>query len=713
MEVLAPVGSIENLKVAVYSGADAIYLSVGKFNARAKCKEITLDNLKECVEFAHIFNVKVYLTVNTIVKNDELLELFEMLKVAVECKVDAFIVQDLAVYKILVTHFTGIEIHASTQMGIHNLDGALFLQKLGFKRIVLSRETTLEDIKLIKKHTNLEVECFVQGALCVAFSGNCYFSSINHLASGNRGECLQPCRLKYSALQDNKIAKQGYLLSPSDLCLVNQLEILKEAGVDSIKIEGRLRRSGYVAQTIKSYKNAILENDTKQEIYKLKKVFSRGEFNEGKYLFLNKDIINPNFQNHMGVTIGKVVKTQKFKNLHKIYIKTNGYNIKSGDGLKFVYNNSQIGVGVGNVEYKNGIYCIYSNSKPQIDSIVNLTLDFENEKKLSSVTKKLNVNINISAIAGNKITASLVCNNSQIMVCGEVLENAQNKPTTKDEIIDCFKKTGDTFYNIKSINVNIDNVFIVKSKLNQFRRNCFDLLKQKILENYNKKIKSKIIKNNLEINAKIHKNNCNYFIFNNFSQIKNINPQNNIFILSPSNYNDKAVKDILNYIPDNYTIFLNLPIIANFLDIKIIDDILNNNKKIVGVMVNNYWGLKYKNNYKIILNYTLNIANDISKEIMMEYAQDFVRSVEPFANDFKQGLLFSGKIALMTFAHCVYKTCFNSKCTKDCVYNNVKYVSENKKSFDIRRTKISTCYFQLLSNKINNYDKFTCTDLRD
>ena len=307
MEILATVGNLENLKVAVMHGADAVYFSAGKFNARAKCQEINESNLIECVNFAHTFGVKVYLTVNTIVKDEELDDLFDTLKKAVEAKVDAFIVQDLAVYKILKENFSGAVIHASTQMGIHNLDGALFLQSLGFSRVVLSRETTLADIKEIHEKTNLEIEYFIQGALCVAFSGNCYFSSLEKNASGNRGECLQLCRLPYVALSNGEPIKEGYLLSPRDLCLIKNLKELEDAGVCSLKIEGRLRRAGYVAHTIDTYKKALSSSvNIEKECENLKKVFSRGDFNYGEYLNMGKDIIYPDFQNHMGIKIGKV-----------------------------------------------------------------------------------------------------------------------------------------------------------------------------------------------------------------------------------------------------------------------------------------------------------------------------------------------------------------------------------------------------------------------
>lgn len=711
MEMLAPVGNLENLRIAIAHGADAVYLSAGKFNARAKCQEINLDNLKECVSFAHLFNVKVYLTVNTIVKNEELSDVLETLKVAVDAKVDAFIVQDLSVYKLLKTCFEGACIHASTQMGIHNLAGAKFLESLGFKRVVLSRETTLEDIKQIHENTNLEIECFVQGALCVAFSGNCYYSSLINNASGNRGECLQLCRLKYSAYENQKNVKDGYLLSAGDLCLINHLSKLKEAGVCSLKIEGRLKRGAYVAQCIRSYKNALKHCDINDEIYKLKKVFSRGEYVEN-YILGDKNIIRPNFQNHMGVEIGKVKKVEKFKDIFKITIKTNGYKINSGDGLKFLKGVSQQSVGVGNVDYNNGCYIIYSKTRVEENSIVHLTLDKQMEQNLTLFSRKLKVDIKAKVEQGKPLYAQLISGETKVEVFGEMVDSAKSSPLTEKDILDNFNKTTDTVFEVKNMEVCLDDAFVPKSKLNAFRRECFEKLKNKIIENYNKKIKTKFIKNynfNFEEN---NNKNANYYIFNNLEQIKNINPKNNIFVYSPAFYNKKEIDEFIEKIPQDYLIYLNLPLIANYKDIKILDDILEN-KKIVGVLINNYYGLKYYGTKKIVLNYTLNIANNLSWDTLKTFADDFVKSCEkPLTTSLVGGVDFCGKIALMTFAHCPQKTCFNKKCTEHCEFKNLEY-KLGEKTFKIRRTKVSTCYFELLSNYVDTKSPRFCKDLRE
>ena len=247
---------MKSFAAAVACGANAVYLGLGNFNARMKAQNFGTDSLRDVVKRAHFFGVKVYVTVNTILQNSELNELFLLVKAAIEAKVDAFLVQDLGVCKLLEENFEGIVLHASTQMGVHNLEGAKIAEKMGIKRVVLSRETTLDDIKAIKQNTSLQLEYFVQGALCVCFSGECYMSSLEQGASGNRGLCKQLCRLPYEA-RVGDVRRKGYFLSARDLCLAESVKQLREAGISSFKIEGRMRREGYVAKAVSVYRKFV------------------------------------------------------------------------------------------------------------------------------------------------------------------------------------------------------------------------------------------------------------------------------------------------------------------------------------------------------------------------------------------------------------------------------------------------------------------------
>ena len=208
VELLAPCGDKNTFLVALNSGADAIYLGAKDFNARKKANNFTNQEIRECVKQAHLFGVKVYLTLNILIKNDEFDKVEKIVDEALDANIDAFIIQDLGLAYYLKNRYKNIVLHASTQMGVCNVEGAKLIEKMGFSRVVLSREVKLEDIIRIKKETKLEIEYFVQGALCVSFSGNCYLSSVTKNQSGNRGECLQLCRLPY-----NVAGKDGYFMS--------------------------------------------------------------------------------------------------------------------------------------------------------------------------------------------------------------------------------------------------------------------------------------------------------------------------------------------------------------------------------------------------------------------------------------------------------------------------------------------------------------------
>lgn len=222
VEILAPVGSKEMLEVAIASGADAVYLGLENFNARAKADNFSSENIRQSIKRCHLFGIKVYITVNTLISDNEIDDVLSMIEKAYIARADAFIVQDIGLAKFMKERFPNIELHASTQMGVCNAKGAKILEKLGFSRVVVARETTIEDIKQIKSQTNLEIEAFVQGALCVCYSGSCYLSSKLKNKSGNRGECLQLCRLPYKLIESGKIKKQGYLLSTRDISLLDR-----------------------------------------------------------------------------------------------------------------------------------------------------------------------------------------------------------------------------------------------------------------------------------------------------------------------------------------------------------------------------------------------------------------------------------------------------------------------------------------------------------
>ena len=275
IDLLSPVGNFDCLKAAVQNGANSVYFGADLFSARAYASNFNLDDLEKAIIYAKARGVKTNLTLNTLVTDNEFNDAFELAKKAYEYGIDAIIVQDLGLAKQLIKHFPDLDIHASTQMTVHNLQGVLKMQELGFKRVVLSRELSLQESEYICKNSNIEIEAFVHGALCISYSGQCLFSSMIGGRSGNRGKCAQPCRLPYELLEESQPSHsnfsiysnvkehstslssidKGYLLSPRDLCGLEFLPELVNAGVSCLKIEGRMKTPEYVATVTRIYRD--------------------------------------------------------------------------------------------------------------------------------------------------------------------------------------------------------------------------------------------------------------------------------------------------------------------------------------------------------------------------------------------------------------------------------------------------------------------------
>ena len=318
VELLAPAGSREALVAAVESGANAVYLAGNMFGARAYANNFDEEGMREAIAFAHQRNVLVHVTVNTIVDDQEIPQLVKYLRFLYEAGADAVLVQDLGVARIVRDNVPELPMHASTQMTVHNLDGVLALQNLGFSRVVLSRELSLAAIKEICDNCNVEIEVFVHGALCVCYSGQCLMSSVIGGRSGNRGRCAQPCRLPYTLVdaQDNDLLGDSagkYLLSPRDMKGIDLLPQLIEAGVSSLKIEGRMKRPEYVAIVVGSYRHAIdsyyagsfavMDDDTKA----LTQIFNRDFTTAYMEKKQGRNMMSDKRPNNRGLMLGRVM----------------------------------------------------------------------------------------------------------------------------------------------------------------------------------------------------------------------------------------------------------------------------------------------------------------------------------------------------------------------------------------------------------------------
>ena len=452
MKLLSPVGNFESLKMAVYNGADEVYLGISDYNARNNIDGFSLENLDDVVFFCHIFGVKVNLAVNILFHDSELENAVNVVVTAFNKGVDCFIIQDLGLASILHENYPEIELHASTQMGICNLAGAKYVEKLGFSRVVLARETPLEEIKSIKKNTNLEIEYFVQGALCVCFSGNCFLSSYLCDASGNRGKCKQLCRLPYEFLKNGKVLKSGYLLSAKDFNMSKKLSVLKDAGVDVLKIEGRARRPFYVGEVTKQYALALQNKKPSEKQIEL--AFNR-EYTAG-YFDGNGNIISK-YNNHIGVFVGNVLKVKNGKKFNEFEFSSN-MEISPKSVIKLFDKDKEENV-VSLFDLKKvgkNTYKATTTQNVKVGNSVHLMVEAESEQKMLQTVKKTDLKIEINAFSGNKLCVKTNIFGKEIKMCGEVLQTAKNMALSKEDVQNCFDKN--EFFKAE-INFKTDGVF--------------------------------------------------------------------------------------------------------------------------------------------------------------------------------------------------------------------------------------------------------------
>ena len=669
MKILSPAGDMKSLKMAVYNGADEVYLGVKDFNAR-NIEGFSLSTLKEAVDFAHIFDVKVNLTVNILFSDAEMQSALDLVVDAYNLGVDSFIVQDIGLASLIHLNYPQIEMHASTQMGIHNLEGVKAIESLGFKRVVLARETPLEEIKRIRENTNIEIEYFCQGALCVCFSGNCYLSSYLHDASGNRGKCKQLCRLPYSFRLNNKEIKNGYLLSAKDFNMLDNLKNLEQAGVNVLKIEGRARRPYYAGVATKIYKQAL--NGENYNLEDLQLGFNRG-YTAG-YFNGNGNIIS-NKQNHIGICVGKVEKFKSGKKFNEIFISSNR-EISPKSVLKFFGREEEIILTAYDIQKVNDLYRITTTQKVEVGDNVNLISDYKKEQTLLNEKTRRKVKIKIEAKENKSIKAQFELNAEMYEVVGETCLTAKNQPITIDEIINNFNKS-DLFE--AELHCEAENIFLPKQKLNEFRRDVFEKIKNILIEHKKEKLN--------KISLKLIKNNKNIKKFTNFIEIlnnfkgffeKNNKIKEKNIIYSPNEFNLKDIQEFIKICEENNKKpILNLPIFALKEDVEMLSDIVEETH--IAVVVNNLYALKF--NTEKIVGGGMNVFNSYSANY--------------FGLPFIQAEGDAYKMPYMTLRHCPMKSHLNANCNNCPFEDGYEYVMQNGGRFKLRRIKMSSCTFEL------------------
>lgn len=494
IELLSPAGNFDALKAAVNYGADAIYLGGTSFSARAFANNFNHEELIEAVNYCHLRGVKIYVTLNTLLNEDELENAIKEAKFYYDNNVDALIIQDLGLFYRLKKELPNFPLHASTQMHIHNLSGVRNAKRLGFKKVVIARESSLDLIKEACKE-DIEIECFIHGAICVSYSGQCLMSSVNKNRSANKGMCAQPCRLKYQLFDQtsNNLIKtdNDYLISPKDMFLLEDIPSLIKAGVSSLKIEGRLKSPSYVGLVTKIYREAIdayyngqeylLSSD---EFNNLLKVFNRGFTNS--YLYQNDKNVFGNIRpNHMGIKVGEVIS---YKN-NCCEIKLND-NVNQFDGIRIINKYEDVGKILNTLSIKgkyvssanaNDIIEIKIDKKVKKGDVVVKTLDYKLENNiLNYKMKKRPIDLKITIKEDKPFIVE--CNLDNLYFKKEYSINCKkaiNKPITVDELKNAFNKSDNSPFYINNFNCDIDDLFIIKSELNEIRRKFY-----KDFENY-------------------------------------------------------------------------------------------------------------------------------------------------------------------------------------------------------------------------------------
>ena len=637
IELLSPVGDFECLKAAVQNGADAVYFGANLFSARAFASNFDDNILEEAINYAKIRGVKTNLTLNTLIKNNEMSDAINLAKKAYKYGIDAIIVQDLGLARYLIKNFPGLHVHGSTQMSVHNLNGVQQLEKLGFSRVVLSRELNIKEIENICKNSDIEIEVFVHGALCISYSGQCLFSSIVGGRSGNRGKCAQPCRLPYLLLENDKIIDNGYLLSPRDLCGLEFLPQLVNAGVSCLKIEGRMKTPEYVATVTRIYRKyldlaisgqsfAIDEQDKKD----LLQVFNRGGFSNGHLDNKpNKNLIYKDKPNNMGIYLGKVSNFNNNKG--HISFTTEDY-LHVGDTISIenkkhetsLYTISELMIKDNNIkEAKPGDNIKIGRMKGSIsvnDKIYKISDKSLTSSALDTLYKELRkTSINCKLVVKNNIpiSISLFGNNIESTIVSDIIPvKAINNPITKERLINQLSKTNNTPFEISNFEIDLDDGLFIQSisALNELRRQAISKYQEKLISSFKRNIDnipdySEKSETQVFTDKKIS---LLLNILNTDFDYSNLNGIDRIYI--PLKYFiSKKYYDILKIITENFDTYIYMPtIIRNNLNI---ENIIQNYdiKGFVLSNIGNFELLKnYSNAYKFIYNYTFNVYNDLT-----------------------------------------------------------------------------------------------------
>lgn len=734
-ELLAPAGDMAALRAAVSAGANAVYLGYAEFSARAKAKNFDKEELKTAINYAHLRDVKIYVTFNILIADFEIKRAMEIVKMLYEIGVDALILQDIGIASEIRKNFPDFEVHASTQMAVNNFYGAKFLKEMGFSRVVLARETPLFELEKIKE-LDIDVETFIHGALCVCYSGECLMSSMIGGKSGNRGECAQACRKSYEIIDfdKNKIGNRLYYISPKDLNTLDDVAKIINAGGYSLKIEGRMKNPEYVFTVVASYKKSLEDKLTLEDKKDTEQVFNRG-FTKGLFNGdFGNDFISSDRPDNRGVEVGKVLEVSK--NSAKIIFNE---DVFEGDGLEFISNSGRFGMRSKNLYEANIPREIDLFKAPIINSKINRTYSKKLYEKVDREIENIDYRRDLDVEVKIKIGEKPVINVKSVDLeasyeLDRLVEVAKKSGLDRERVIENISKTGDSIFQVKNIELALDdNAFLPISAINELRREATKILENKILESSVNRIE---VENNLESKNfgeqnKDKRSKIKVF-FNKFKDLENssLKDIDEIIIRAKDlgKFNEK-------YKDREVSIFLDK--FYSYKELENLREYILKNENVRGIWVNNL------SEYYIFKDDDIEINGDIGLNVFNKFTLDFFKdlgfkslTLSPELNssqiqkiinknDAEINVISYGRVPVMTMKHCpfsVIKNCRDEKSCPACKYKNYLLRDEKNVDFEVLRQNTFTEIFnsypilldgyvnKLLDNKISLFilaDEFT------
>ncbi len=664
LEILSPAGNAECAKAAITSGADAIYLGLSAFSARQGAENFDKEAFRAVLRYAHFCGVKVYVAMNTIVKDSEIEGFMQNLLFAWAEGADAIILQDIFLGKWIKERYPDILLHLSTQAGVCNIYGAKLAKEYGFSRVILARETPLKEIAEIAKL--IETEVFVQGALCTAFSGQCYFSSFVGGNSGNRGRCKQPCRKSYSYDRNGNTDK-NYALSLADLCVGEEIEKLIAAGVVSFKIEGRMRRKEYVAAATKYYRRLLDGKNADGCLSALKRTYNRGNYTRGLAFGQDKRLLSTAIQGHIGEKVG-VVKVINGK-----FLVESTFKAQTGDAFKILRGGVELG---GATYLKTEGKCFVLNSKMRLKNGdgVFVTTDTAANAKVLEGDRRGSLSLRLSFREGEFPCVS----------CGEfslqgqaLLQKAQNRPLTAEELKNNFLKTDGLPVEIIFEEVEVKgDIFLPKAELNAFRREFYAALARKITANGHKEYPFEP----LVLPQCTGKNGKTAVIATDFTGVKT-----DIAIYKPTDFNAPMPKS---FIEGDFEKYLYYPAYLTTADLLAFEKLCKQGAE--GIYAENYGGIAFakERGLKLFAGTGFHLLNSLSIGVLEEEKVAYYalskegngEELQDLASEKAFALSF-GDIKLMDLCYCPFgKSC--STCDKRERYT---LTDEGGRVFPVRR----------------------------